>query len=231
MFEQLDLPVGVAGLVWIVFVGGFLPWSVWKNTRRAAQSALPDRASYMMSAIVQLAILAGLGLVVAQLEQVELFPAFELRATHLVAGLAALAVFVAVNWKRWEHKVRSGERRVQLISPRTPREIGLWTGVSACAGIGEEILYRALLPTLAWRITDSVPVAITVSVVAFGLGHLHQGWSGVLVTAFFAAIAHALVGFTETLVIAMAVHFAYDLIAGLRYASLAKRLDYRPADA
>ncbi|MCE9593800.1 MAG: CPBP family intramembrane metalloprotease [Planctomycetes bacterium] len=230
MLEQFDGAVGVPGLLWIIFLGVLLPWSVWKNTRLSSRRPLLERGKYMAIAATQLAIFTAVGIVVAHFEHLELFPAYAFRWAHLVAGLAALALFVGVNWRRWEQKVKSGERRVHLVSPRTPRELALWTCVCVAAGVGEEILYRAVLTTLVWRITDNAAVAIVIAVVAFGLAHLHQGWSGAAVTALFALIAHALVGFTHTLVIAMVVHFTYDLIAGLRYASLVKRFGYKPAE-
>jgi hypothetical protein len=231
MLEQAPGPVGWVGLAWIVFIGAFLPFSVWRAQRRSRATGLVPREKYWTATMVQLVVLAAIGVGVAHVESVELFPAWTFSWTHLAAALGALAIFVGVNWKRWEAKVRARERRVHYVSPHSPRDLAYWSGVCACAGIGEELIYRAVLPTLVWRITESVPAAIAIAVIAFGLAHVHQGASGVVVTAFFAVLAHAVVYFTHTLVIAIALHFAYDLIAGLRYAALSRRFGYTPPDA
>jgi membrane protease YdiL (CAAX protease family) len=62
-----------------------------------------------------------------------------------------------------------------------------------------------------------------VCAVAFALAHFVQGWKTVAVIAVLAVFNHLIVRATGDLYTAMAIHFVYDLLAGVILLRLAKR--------
>jgi hypothetical protein len=66
-----------------------------------------------------------------------------------------------------------------------------------------------------------------VSALAFAVAHAAQGWkSGVTIFAIALAM-HGHVAYTRTLVLAMLVHVAYDLVVGTSVARTAREYDVR----
>lgn len=103
---------------------------------------------------------------------------------------------------------------VEHVLPRTRNEAGMFVAVSWTAGFCEEFLYRgyfiwALAPWLGWW------GAAGVSLSCFAIGHIYQGWSGVLKTAIFGAIYTGLVWLTDSLWPAIAWHFLVDALNGV----------------
>ena len=84
-------------------------------------------------------------------------------------------------------------------------------------GTVEEITYRGVMFALLLAMTRNWWTAVAICVVFFALGHANQG---LLRMSFVGAIAvgcHVLVWMTGALYLSMAVHFAYDFIAGIVY--------------
>jgi membrane protease YdiL (CAAX protease family) len=100
----------------------------------------------------------------------------------------------------------------------------MWVALSLSAGVGEELVWRGVLPSLLAVLTGSVAIAIALSVVSFALAHAIQGLRSVLAIATIAAAFHALVFVSGSLYVGMVVHFVYDVIAGFTYASFAREL-------
>lgn len=100
----------------------------------------------------------------------------------------------------------------------------MWVGLSLSAGIGEELVWRGVLPALVAAVTGSLALGIVLSVISFALAHAIQGIRSVLAIAGIAAAFHALVFISGSLYVAMVVHFVYDVIAGFTYARFAKEL-------
>jgi hypothetical protein len=59
-------------------------------------------------------------------------------------------------------------------------------------------------------------------------GSLIQGWKSSAIIVFFALGFHALVWLSGSLYVAMVVHIAYDITAGLSYGRLGKEFGYSP---
>lgn len=183
---------------------------------------------YFLSVIVQQAVFAAIALGVASALSIDLFPTYRPRGGHLLMGAVLLAVAVAALAPRWREQVRRRDRFVHLVAPRTPGERLLWAGVSVSAGVAEELAYRGVLFAILAPIVG-VPGGILLTALAFAAGHLAQGWQAAPVVFAFAVGFQLLVLASGTLVIAMAVHAAYDLIAGLAIGHLAERDGY-PVD-
>ena len=86
-------------------------------------------------------------------------------------------------------------------------------GVVLAAGFAEEAAYRGL-GMLVLGVLGIQPwwSALLLSA-AFAVAHAVQGRLGVVIVFAMALVMHALVALTGTLLIAMVVHIAYDLVA------------------
>jgi membrane protease YdiL (CAAX protease family) len=193
--------------------------------RRLARGPLPPRAPYYVAVLLQQLVLTAVSLGVAAALGLELFPPYRPRPGHLALGLGLLAAAILALAPLWRRQVRRRERFVALVAPRAPAERALWAAVSVAAGVGEEITYRGVLFAILEPLVG-VPGAVVLAAAAFGLGHLAQGWRAAPLVFGFALGFHALVLATGTLVIAIAVHAVYDLVAGFSYGRLAERYGY-----
>ena len=81
--------------------------------------------------------------------------------------------------------------------------------------------------SILWYVFGSPWPAVLICALGFAAAHWSQGWKSVLAIFLIALVAHALVWFTNTLVLMMIVHAAYDFIAGYLIARDAPK--YRPA--
>ncbi|MBI1740596.1 MAG: CPBP family intramembrane metalloprotease [Acidobacteriales bacterium] len=130
-----------------------------------------------------------------------------------VAGYMALLSFrLRAAWAKLSDERKEKARR---LLPDEPSLMRLWVGVAALAGISEECAYRGLAYQLLREMGLNIALALLVCVVAFAIGHMTQGWRGVLGTFLLALFFHALVFATHSLYLAIAFHAAYNLIVGV----------------
>ena len=77
-------------------------------------------------------------------------------------------------------------------------------------------------------VTGSYWLGAVLSAISFGLAHFIQGWkSAVVITVFATGFQLVVWASGGSLLIAMAVHVAYDITAGLSYGRLGRELGYR----
>lgn len=217
--------LGIAGVVHLVVFGVVLPLGAWYSQRRLAREPLPPRVPYFVSVIVQQVAFAAIALGIAGVLDLDLFPPYRLTARDGALAVVLLTASIGALGPTWRRLVLRRERFVALVAPRTATERALWVGVACSAGVGEEIVYRGVFFAILAPLIG-VPVAVVVSALAFALGHLAQGWRAAPVVFAFAVGFHLLALATGTLLLAMAVHVAYDLVAGLTYGRLAERYGY-----
>lgn len=134
----------------------------------------------------------------------------------LALSLLAARVLAARRTKPWIDAA--------VLLPRTGTERGLAVALSACAGVGEEALFRLVVPLLLCDCGLGPAAAFALAAAAFGLAHLYQGVAGVLLTAAFGAVLTLLYLSTRSLVLVMLVHTVIDLNALLVRPWLAERL-------
>jgi membrane protease YdiL (CAAX protease family) len=220
--------------VWIggfhlVFFGIYLPFAVFRAHRRHATGAkpLPDPKQHFRGATVEAAAFLTISLLVARATRIDLL-AFD--RTKLVPGLAAGAAMyaAAVSYMRprWRRAVERRAPIVRLFMPRDAGERLWWIAVSLLAGIGEEITWRGVQTQLLVPVVGVYAVAALLSAISFGGAHFVQGWRSVLVIIVFALGFQAVVWASGSLFVAMAVHVAYDVTAGLSYGKLGRELGY-----
>jgi uncharacterized protein len=212
------------GWMFVVFVTLAVPYAVLRSRDGLlvmARVPMSERFWVMMAPQLILgAIAAG----TAFLTGLDLFPSRMPSTTAWLLGGAFLVSVVTLMRPSWRQTLEDPSPAWRLFTPVTASERWMWTCLSLAAGVCEELVWRGVLPALVAALTGSVPAAITISVFSFAVAHAIQGLRSVLAIASIAAAFHALVALSGSLYVAMAVHFAYDVVAGFTYAQLARDL-------
>jgi len=136
----------------------------------------------------------------------------------IALGLAGLAAYVVYARRlagdpRQLAAARDQLGRLALIAPRSPREYRWFVGLSATAGVCEELLYRGMLLTSLTAVIGLWP-AVVLSSLIFGLGHAYQGVGGVLKTSLAGLVAAGIVLATGSLYVTMIMHAVLDMTQG-----------------
>lgn len=181
---------------------------------RSGKPLRPKRQRYVATTVMQFVILVAT-LMAAQSEGIELLgrqwgnPLIWLA----VAGyMVLLTLRLRVAWAKLSDDRKEKARR---LLPDDPSLMRLWVGVAALAGISEECAYRGLAYQLLRGMGLSIALALLVCVVTFAIGHMTQGWRGVLGTFLLALVFHGLVFATHSLYLAIAFHAVYNLTVGV----------------
>jgi membrane protease YdiL (CAAX protease family) len=106
-------------------------------------------------------------------------------------------------------------RMIQHMIPQSRTEKALYLGVSATAGICEELVFRGFLVATLTVATGSVPLAVVLSAGTFGIAHAHQHAAGAVRAALLAAVLTVPLLATGSLYPGIAAHAVVDLVAGL----------------
>jgi membrane protease YdiL (CAAX protease family) len=213
----------------LVFFGVFLPLATFRMHRSMAKgrTGVPDPRKHFRGATIELATLMALSIGVAKVTGIDLL-AFD--RTRLVPGLAVGAAMytaaVLFMRPRWRHAVEKRAPIVRLFMPRDAGERAWWIAVSVLAGIGEEITWRGVQTQLLVPIVGTYALAAVLSAISFGLVHYVQGWRSAAVIVLFALGFQAVVWASGGLLVAMLVHVAYDITAGLTYGKLGREMGY-----
>lgn len=217
-----------AGWIHLIFFGAVVP-AVVLRTRRKIDTGfeLPPFDRHIASAMVQLVVFGALSLLVAFIEHIELFPARLPPARAWLLGAALYGAAVATMAPQWRRTVERRSRVLRLFMPRSSRDRALWVLASAVAGATEEMTWRGVQFVLLWMLAGDPFVAAGVCAIMFGVAHMVQGPGAVAAIVPFAFAFHLLVYYSDySLYVAMVVHFAYDVTAGLSYGRLGEELGY-----
>jgi membrane protease YdiL (CAAX protease family) len=197
---------------------------------RAQPAGMPlNRLKHLQSSAFILVAFGALSLISARSQNIDLLrPVLLAPQWSMPAAVVFYAGAVMAMRPRWRRAVERGERIVNLYMPQTRVERGWWIAVSMLAGISEELTWRGMQPILLTALTGSVGMGVLGSAALFGLGHAPQGTRSAVVIGIFSLGFNALVWLSGSLYLAMAVHIAYDLTAGLTYGKLGRELGYEP---
>ncbi|HTZ99399.1 MAG TPA: CPBP family intramembrane glutamic endopeptidase [Candidatus Aquilonibacter sp.] len=98
------------------------------------------------------------------------------------------------------------------LIPSTTQERLLWVPVAISAGVCEEIVFRGwLLSALHGQAGLSGVALIAVAAAIFGLAHVYQRTTGVILTAFAGAVFCVVYVATGSLLVPIVIHCAVDL--------------------
>lgn len=136
----------------------------------------------------------------------------------LILLLTVYQVYAVATLAR-SSEAREGVRQqmfgaLPALLPRTRTDLFLFGGVSLTAGFCEEFLYRGYFiwvfaPWLGWW------GAAALSLPFFAVGHLYQGWNGVLRTGIFGVVFTLVVAIFDSLWPAIALHALVDVSGGI----------------
>ena len=221
MLPHLDLLA-----IWFLFIFGvFVPYISFKSGRRIRTGApIPPRRRIFKNILVMQILFLLISLFTARNRGIELFPPGRLSSGALVFAIGMLGIGLSVMSLLWRRSSEDEKRRALQTRPNDAKDLRWWFLVSLAAGIVEEITYRGVMFALLLVMTRNWWTAVAICVVFFALGHANQG---LLRMSFVGAIAvgcHVLVWMTGTLYLAMAVHFAYDFLAGIVYLRWAQQM-------
>jgi membrane protease YdiL (CAAX protease family) len=233
MFPFVD-EINPAGWAHLAYFGLLIPLVVLRGRKkiRDPQRPLPNRLRHFQATTLSLVMFAVMSLLVARAEWIELFPRAWPPLSAILAGAVMLVAAVAIMRPRWrravEHRTPLGARILHLYMPANAVERAWWIAVAVLAGISEEITWRGVQTALLSNLIGRLWIAAIVCAISFGVAHMIQGWKSSVIVVFFALGFQALVWLSGSLYVAMAVHTAYDIVAGLTYGRLGKEFGYLP---
>jgi membrane protease YdiL (CAAX protease family) len=216
--DTLTTRLDASGLAFAVIVCVLLPLAAIRSARRALAEAREVRMSQRLRTVAVLIGLAAVAMLVADRNDIPLFPPHRHATSHVTLGAAVLLVILALT----ELQLRSStaeERRKLWTRQVIPRDAGgriIWTISSILAGATEEIIFRGVVFALLVALTGNVTVSAAISAAAFALAHFRQGWKNMGFVAAIALSFQWLVIVTASLVPAIAVHAIYNIARGVR---------------
>jgi hypothetical protein len=220
---------GLAGWFHVAFFGLLIPWAAWRSRARLASDPLPPRRRHYVAVLVQLLVFLAISIAVAYAERIDLLEPPRPGWLPWLAAVALLALGLTAMPPVWRRSVERRERGIHLFMPRTPPERGLWVAVAMAAGVSEEVTYRGVLFAVLTGMTGSAVAGAAIASAIFGLSHVVQGWKSAGIVTIIALMVHGLVAVSGTLLLAIAIHAIYDIVAGLAYGRMGERLGY-PVD-
>jgi hypothetical protein len=218
--------LNLAGWFHLAYFGVVLPaMAIWQRTKvLPTNQPLPNRLRHFQSTALTIAMLTALSLLVAWKQAIPLFPQSWPPLIAVIVGLVFYGAAVAYMRPRWRRAVERRARVVHLYMPQNAVERTWWIAVATLAGVGEEITWRGVQTALLAILTGNLWIAAILSAASFGLSHIIQGWRSVAVVVVFALCFQTLVWLAGSLYVAMAVHIAYDITAGITYGRLGRQL-------
>lgn len=226
----MHLP-GTASLLFLAYLLVFLPWAAFRSARRLGVAAdgttarpRPSREAVWISTMMSLVVLLVLAWLTGRGFDYPIFAMPTVGTRELL--VAALALALCFGLRGVARALRSQDERRRMtvfrLAPRSAREWVFWAIMVLAAGIAEEAAYRGVGMTILTYALGNAWIAALLCAAAFALAHALQGWKSAVVIFAIALVMHALVGFTQTLLLAMGVHILYDLGAGYLIAQEAR---------
>jgi membrane protease YdiL (CAAX protease family) len=99
--------------------------------------------------------------------------------------------------------------------PRGSTEIAFWIFLSLTAGICEEIIFRGYLQKQLLGWLKSSPLAVVISAMAFGAGHIYQGAKSAVVIGVYGLLFGILAEWRKNLRPGMMAHAWHDALSGV----------------
>ena len=158
----------------------------------------------------------------SELSAADLGIAISLNINQAIAFLLLvllLAYFLFALWETKQSELKKQQAAAQMeevawLMPTNKKELNWFVfGVSATAGICEELLFRGYL---IHYLTEQIglPLAVIISSALFGLCHSYQGWKNVLRTGFLGLVFALIYLWSGSLILVIILHFAIDAYAG-----------------
>jgi membrane protease YdiL (CAAX protease family) len=217
----VSLP-GTPSLAFLTVIFLLLPWMALRSGRRlraafdgAEGTSTPTANQVWVSSFLLQALLLYLAWRVGGEFEYRIFAVPDLSGTALLQAAAALLACLGIRALA-RLGLTAADRRTMMVyrlSPRTGRERMLQLATIVAASVAEEAAYRGVAFAILWYALGSGWAAAVLSAVAFALAHTVQGWRSAGWVFLVGLVMQGLAVLTGTLVLAMVVHFLYDVIA------------------
>ncbi|MCP4583216.1 MAG: CPBP family intramembrane metalloprotease [candidate division Zixibacteria bacterium] len=102
---------------------------------------------------------------------------------------------------------------ITYLLPRTPLEKVFWIALSISAGVTEELCFRGFIITRLSILTGSVWPGVIIGALSFGIGHLYQGWAGVVLIGIYGLMFGLLFIARGSLIPCIVAHVLQDILA------------------
>jgi len=211
-----ELPALARGLT-AFLVGVFPAFSVVQAQAVGQLEVLPSRNKLYASTILSLWGLAFATALIASESRMDprLLGVSELPWTTFFLWLGFALIGVAALILAFKAFGVAETRMIHHMIPQSRIEKVVYVGVSATAGICEELVFRGFLIAALIAATGSVPLAVIISAGTFGVAHAHQDATGALRATLLAFVLTVPLLATGSLYPGIAAHALVDLIAGL----------------
>ena len=110
-------------------------------------------------------------------------------------------------------KLRGTMGDLRALAPQSPEEVRAFSLVAVTAGICEEIVYRGVLMAVLVPAIGLWPTVGLTSVI-FGMGHVYQGFEGIVKSTLVGLAMALLTVFSGSLFVAIVLHAVVDLTSG-----------------
>ena len=134
-------------------------------------------------------------------------------ATIVVIALSIYQTFSTIRNSEALAKMREQLEPLRALLPHSTKEGQLFNAVSVTAGICEEFLYRGFLIAYFGTFVD-MWLAVVLSSIAFGFGHMYQGKVGIVKTGGIGLALAGLYVLTGSLWAPMVLHAFVDVNSG-----------------
>lgn len=146
---------------------------------------------------------------------------YDLTAILLLA--AFLLLYLVEVYRELGNAESQAETRQEFVKlgflPVSARQFMHFLFLAVAAGVGEEIVYRGFMVTYLTELLGAtgwvVAIVLLAPAIAFGVGHLYQGWKAVVKIIFMAVLFGFFFLRTQTLWPLMLIHTAVDVFGGL----------------
>ena len=131
----------------------------------------------------------------------------------LGGGLWGTWKLLEAAWTHWWGPVSASTVRPFLAD--RPLEIALWIALSVSAGFAEELVFRGYLQRQLAALTRSVPAALVMQALVFGVSHGYQGLHACVRIAAFGMLFGLVAVWQRRLRPGVLAHALTDIVAGL----------------
>jgi membrane protease YdiL (CAAX protease family) len=212
----LQLPFDSATLLYAFLIGIYVPIAATRARARLEASPQPIGRAFRRNAAASQIVMLLLGMAVGWTHGIRTLPLPPARWLW-VWVLPALGIGETLR-AVVRRSMTVEQRRALWVRNILPSraELPEWTALTLLASFTEEITYRGLLFGILATTSGSLVLASALCAVSFGAAHAPQGLRSQILIGTLSLLLHALVILTGSLLPAMAVHAAANLISGIR---------------
>lgn len=206
----------------LAILGAFAGWGAFNAARMRSTGADHHLALYLQTLVFEWLLVAFIlwgvrrrGASPAAVLGSRWSSPLELWRDFRVAVIFWFASLIALGLLSHLLGIRNQRETVRFLLPNGPAEMAIWVVLSITAGICEEAVFRGYLQRQFLAATHNPAIAIALSALVFGAGHLYQGYRGAILITFYGAMFGVLAHYRNSVRPGMLAHAWQDTMSGL----------------